>query len=144
MREKARIVSHDFKEHGKRKILNFGHTAGHAVEAFLLSQNKEVTHGECVMWGMVAELFLSVRLLGFPHSEYEKFLSFAVRHYKPLHIKTEDVPAVINYMRSDKKNYRNKIMPVLLRCYGCPVWDCGMIDYALLTNILPDSIPLSS
>jgi 3-dehydroquinate synthase len=143
VREKARIVSHDFKERGKRKILNFGHTVGHAIEAFLLSQNREITHGECVMWGMVAELFLSVRLLGFPYSEYEKFLSFAVRHYKPLRINTENIPAVINYMRSDKKNYQNRIMPVLLRRYGSPVWDCSAINNALLLSILPDSIPLS-
>jgi 3-dehydroquinate synthase len=128
VREKARIVSRDFKESGERKVLNFGHTVGHAIEAFLLSQNKEITHGECVMWGMVAELLLSVRLLGFPHNEYEKFLAFAVKHYRPLRLNAEDIPVIVDYMRSDKKNRQGKISPVLLRCYGRPVWDFGGVD----------------
>ncbi|MDR2556263.1 MAG: 3-dehydroquinate synthase [Bacteroidales bacterium] len=136
--EKARIVSRDFKESGLRKTLNFGHTVGHAIEAFLLSQGRNATHGECVMWGMAAELSLSVQLLGFPQKEYEKFLSFATLHYPPLNINEQDIPTIINYMRSDKKNTNCKITPVLLRRYGCPVSITA--GYESLISVIADLI----
>ena len=57
---KARVVTEDERETGLRNLLNFGHSIGHAIEAFLTPQ---VLHGECVAIGMVLEAVLA-RYLG--------------------------------------------------------------------------------
>ncbi|EPT26362.1 shikimate dehydrogenase substrate binding domain-containing protein [Toxoplasma gondii ME49] len=58
---KAAVVAEDFRESGKRQILNFGHTIGHGIE--MLFRSSDWLHGECVAVGMVLELLL-LRLLG--------------------------------------------------------------------------------
>ena len=65
---KNEVVLQDPKEKGLRKILNFGHTIGHAIESYFLeSDHKEnLTHGEAIAIGMICECFISVELLNFP------------------------------------------------------------------------------
>ena len=65
---KNEVVLQDPKEQNLRKILNFGHTLGHAIESFYLeSKEKEnLTHGEAIAIGMVCELYMSLKLLEFP------------------------------------------------------------------------------
>ena len=57
VRIKAHVVSNDEKENNLRRILNFGHTFGHALEAE--TEYKRFLHGEAVAWGMKAALYLS-------------------------------------------------------------------------------------
>jgi 3-dehydroquinate synthase len=57
VRVKAEVVSADEREDGLRRILNFGHTIGHALEAE--TNYKEFLHGEAVAWGMVAASLIS-------------------------------------------------------------------------------------
>ncbi len=52
VRLKAEVVASDEREHGLRRILNFGHTIGHALEAE--TEYRHFLHGEAVAWGMVA------------------------------------------------------------------------------------------
>lgn len=59
---KSNIVRQDEKEAGLRKILNFGHTIGHGIEALSLSLAKPLSHGEAVSIGMVAESWLAMQL----------------------------------------------------------------------------------
>ena len=65
---KERIVAADPREHGLRRALNFGHTIGHALEAQMLANGKPAPHGYCVVWGMVAALYLSIIRCGFPRT----------------------------------------------------------------------------
>lgn len=58
MQVKLRIVQEDPLEKGLRKLLNFGHTVGHALESWFLETPDPITHGEAVAMGMVAESFL--------------------------------------------------------------------------------------
>lgn len=52
------MVEQDPKEQNVRKILNFGHTVGHAIEAYSLTHDADpLLHGEAVAFGMIAELF---------------------------------------------------------------------------------------
>jgi 3-dehydroquinate synthase len=76
---KQRIVERDFRESGERRLLNFGHTLGHAIEH--VRPVESVTHGEAVAVGMAAALELSVRKCGFGEEEAGRMvgelLSFA-------------------------------------------------------------------
>ncbi len=60
---KERIVAADPTEHGLRHTLNFGHTIGHAIEEYYIERSIHPLprHGYCVLWGMIAELYLSVQ-----------------------------------------------------------------------------------
>jgi len=67
---KGKIVSEDFREKGKRKLLNLGHTFGHALEAAAGLGN--ISHGEAVAWGIVQSCALGVELGITPRSRAEK------------------------------------------------------------------------
>ena len=68
---KNEVVKKDPRENGLRKILNFGHTLGHAIESYCLSSehHSSLLHGEAIAIGMIMEAFLSAELLGLPMDE---------------------------------------------------------------------------
>jgi 3-dehydroquinate synthase len=57
VRLKAEVVSSDERENGRRRVLNFGHTIGHALEAE--SGYRRFLHGEAVAWGMIAATLIA-------------------------------------------------------------------------------------
>lgn len=99
---KSDIVKKDPKEKDLRKVLNFGHTIGHAVESLSWKTDKPLLHGEAVAIGMVAE----AKLLGNDLIIIEKAILNAGLPTKVKNIKLEDV---IRMILSDKKNLKGKI-----------------------------------
>jgi 3-dehydroquinate synthase len=98
---KAAIVSEDEREAGPRRVLNFGHSVGHAIEA--LTGYRRFRHGEAVGWGMLVAGRLGVlrRLLA---EEHFLALQRLIMQLGPLPaIADLDVSQVIERMRSDKK-----------------------------------------
>ena len=61
---KNKVVTEDPFEYGLRKILNFGHTLGHAIETYFLNNLDldELLHGEAIVIGMIMESFISNKL----------------------------------------------------------------------------------
>lgn len=133
---KKSIVEKDPFEEGFRKILNFGHTIGHAIESFLLEKNIDVTHGEAIAWGMIAEIWLSNKLLKFDNCKMNTIVKEISKRY-PFQNKFERscFSSIIDFMYSDKKNNHNKILAVLLEDIGKP-----KIDIALSRNDITDSL----
>ena len=119
IQEKARITRLDFEEKNRRKTLNFGHTFGHAFESLALKQNRPIPHGFAVAFGMDCELFLSMRHGGLKAGKFER-VHRLIRHvYGTFSYTAQDIPELLDYMRSDKKNRQNgQIRPVLLKDYG--------------------------
>jgi 3-dehydroquinate synthase len=66
---KGRVVASDDREAGRRAVLNFGHTAAHAVEA---ATDYRVPHGEAVSIGVVAEARLAERVTGLPRGHADR------------------------------------------------------------------------
>ena len=117
---KNEVVTEDPKENGLRKILNFGHTIGHAIESYFL-ENKEketLTHGEAIAAGMVIEGYFSHKLYNFPKEELEIIKSKVSSFYGKAAILPEDYQAIINLMKYDKKNIGSTINFVLLEGLG--------------------------
>ena len=116
---KIKITSDDFRESGKRAILNFGHTFGHALESYSFSGNNPLTHGEAIAVGMIGELFLSNKLTGFPISEMEATVLFIKKLFYEINLNcsAEDL---IPFLYADKKNARDKIAFSLLKSPGEP------------------------
>lgn len=98
---KANVVSDDFKEHGKRALLNFGHTAGHAIESCM---QYKIKHGFAVSMGMAVALRYSLTE-GLTQIAYEKAMAviqnFGLPTDIPSHLKAEELLAS---MARDKKN----------------------------------------
>lgn len=101
---KTQIVEQDPKEQGIRKALNFGHTIGHAIESYSYTTPHPVLHGYAVLWGMIAELYLSHIKLGFPKASLIEMLSFAKQHYGLPAISCKSYETLYNLMMHDKKN----------------------------------------
>jgi len=120
---KMRVVQQDPHEKGLRKILNFGHTVGHALESCLVEAGKPVTHGHAVALGMIAALWLSVRYAGLDASTARHIMDQLRRIYPPVPIDNALIDCVIEKMKYDKKNTGNIPRFVLLTEPGKPVWD---------------------
>ncbi|MDO4195410.1 MAG: 3-dehydroquinate synthase [Prevotellaceae bacterium] len=114
---KQAIVEEDPHEHGIRKALNVGHTAGHALESWAMRHDKPVLHGYAVAWGMIVELYLSAVKTHFPTDKMRQTVRFIREHYGDLGITCNDYPELLELMTHDKKN------------------TAGIINFTLLNNI---------
>ena len=114
---KERIVTEDPTEHGIRKALNLGHTAGHASESLPL-ERKAVLHGYAVAWGMIVELYLCCVKTGFPQEKMRQTVAFIKENYGRMAITCDDYPHLIELMHHDKKNEGNSINFTLLGSIG--------------------------
>ncbi|MFD1294013.1 3-dehydroquinate synthase [Lutibacter holmesii] len=134
---KNEVVTEDPKEGGLRKVLNFGHTLGHAVESYFLeSEEKEkLTHGEAIAIGMITECFISEKLLGFPLNEVALIKDECLKIYNKVQIDTKDYDAILELLIHDKKNVGGQVNFVLLSNYEKYKFDCK-VDKALLIEAL--------
>ena len=114
---KERVVEEDPFEHGIRKALNLGHTAGHAFESWALSR-KPYLHGYAVAWGLICELYLSCTKTGFPTDKMRQTVQFIKRYYGVLPITCDDYEELYEYMTHDKKNTAGIINFTLLGGIG--------------------------
>ena len=122
---KREIVAKDPYESGLRKILNFGHTLGHAIESHSLAKDSRLLHGEAVALGMAAALWLSVKQCGLDEKvlkDYEKRLPMLLSETE-LNLTEDDIAPIMAYLVHDKKNKGAMPQFVLLEAIGRPVWD---------------------
>lgn len=117
---KEKVVAQDPHETGLRKILNFGHTVGHAIESAALEHNA-LPHGYCVLWGMVAEVYLSVVKLGCPREVLQQLTQIMLQYYGRPQCNCKQREQLIQRMYQDKKNSANRTPNfTLLRAVGEP------------------------
>lgn len=114
---KAAVVEADPKEKGIRKALNFGHTIGHAIESVAIEQDMEIYHGDAVAYGMVVELYLSMKKLGFETSHYEAVRKLVEERF-PRYRAVAVPEKLYSLMLHDKKNEQDGVNFTLLRCPG--------------------------
>lgn len=123
---KAEVVTRDPNENNLRKTLNFGHTLGHAIESYFLTNNEKKTllHGEAVAVGMILALYISNELKDFPEDKLNSVSSKIVDLYGKVNFDKKDIEEIIKLLKYDKKNEFGKINFVLLEDIGKPVIDC--------------------
>jgi 3-dehydroquinate synthase len=134
---KNEIVLQDPKERHLRKILNYGHTIGHAIETYFLeNDNKEtLTHGEAVAIGLVAETYISSKLFKFPKKELETLKKYIINFFGKIDFNTTDYDRIIALMKHDKKNIDGQINFVLLNKIADYKLDCT-VDNDLIIEAL--------
>ena len=108
---KEQIVSADPHEKNIRRTLNFGHTVGHAIESAILHHTTphdttlhHTSHGHCVLWGMVAEVYLSVVHAGCPREVLTMLTHLMVEYYGRPQCNCHEREQLIEWMTHDKKN----------------------------------------
>lgn len=120
---KAAVVAQDEREKGKRAILNFGHTIGHAIEA---TSQYEVLHGEAVAIGMVYESRLAEQLGIAARGTTQRLTSALERLHLPVaRPDASHVDDLLTAMRADKKVRAGEIRLALPRAIGSAHGDDG-------------------
>ena len=134
-RIKARVVKADPYDHSIRKILNFGHTFGHAIEVY-----RNVPHGIAVAIGMKAAMYLSVKKTGLPEEIYKAYSQWlknqlTVNNLQLTSLNLKEIEQMLPLMRQDKKNASGTIRCVLLQDLGA-----AMIDVEVSDNEIRDAM----
>ncbi|MCX8081743.1 MAG: 3-dehydroquinate synthase [Bacteroidia bacterium] len=119
---KMKIVTEDPNEKGRRKVLNFGHTFGHALEAIYQERGKQIPHGVAVATGMALECILSFRK-GYLNQKTLFFILQNIRKHLKILKKLPEAKEMYAYMLHDKKNKQGKIMCVGLKSVGQSITD---------------------
>lgn len=130
---KQNIVKQDIYETGLRKILNFGHTIGHAIESyFLLHKSAPLLHGEAVALGMLAEAYLSMHFAGLSEASYVHICTHISSYFpeKPV-LAYPEIEAIAELAYQDKKNDQTHIQCVLLAEVGKAVFDVKITAQAI-------------
>jgi 3-dehydroquinate synthase len=132
---KGEVVAEDETEGGRRAILNFGHTIGHALEA--ISGYGKFLHGEAISIGQVAAARLSGTLLGLGATEIERIRALFARAGLPTHLRLNAAQRarLLRAMALDKKVSGGEVKFVLARRIGDVEWGCplprAMIDQVM-------------
>ena len=121
---KAAIVAQDPHEAGPRKLLNFGHTVGHALESYLLTQpGRAVRHGEAVAAGLVCESWLSGQRDLLSRGELTEVVEVISHTFARIEFAPAEIAAIAAYAAHDKKNRGASINCTLLHGLGRGVHD---------------------
>ena len=129
-RIKARVVKADPYDHSIRKILNFGHTFGHAIEVY-----SHLPHGIAVGIGMKAAMYLSMKKTGLSEEVYRVCSKWLNRQIELPKYNLKDIEQILSLMRQDKKNASGAIRCVLLQDLGA-----AMIDVEVSDNEIRDAM----
>lgn len=114
---KNNVVLKDPKENQLRKVLNFGHTLGHAIESYYLESpvKDSLTHGEAIAIGMICESYLSHKTLGLSLETAEKIKADILSVFQKIHLDPSDFEEITSLLVHDKKNRAGRINFVLLK-----------------------------
>ncbi|MGB0879081.1 MAG: 3-dehydroquinate synthase [Polaribacter sp.] len=130
------IVLQDPKEKNLRKILNFGHTLGHAIESFYLESDdkKNLTHGEAIAIGMVCESYISSKLLGFSREKVQEIKETVLSIYDKIPLLKNDFSSIIDLLKHDKKNLKGQVNFVLLNDFEDFKLDCKVSEELIVES----------
>jgi 3-dehydroquinate synthase len=131
---KVAVVMRDEKENNERKILNFGHTVGHALEKI---SRYRLAHGFAVGLGMLLETQIAVEVGVLEPQEAQRIFTVLKRMgTRKKTLKGYPIEAILNWMQGDKKNEKGTIQMVLLKKIG-EVWQQeGRYSHAVSESVI--------
>lgn len=113
---KLKFVEQDEKDQGQRRLLNFGHTFGHALENYFVYKN--ILHGEAVALGMLLAAKVSAQLGWIKQEDIERIQDLLIRCKINMDFHLPPMPELIKNMQRDKKITDRKLNLILLRAIG--------------------------
>lgn len=113
------VVTQDPLEKGLRKILNFGHTIGHAIEGYALANDsRPLLHGEAIAVGMICEAYLAYRINGLSKIALDDIIYTFRTHFPDYGYDSSIYEELLTLMKNDKKNAGSQIGFALLNDIG--------------------------
>ncbi|HFS67754.1 MAG TPA: 3-dehydroquinate synthase [Flavobacteriia bacterium] len=131
---KNAIVLQDPNEKGIRKILNYGHTIGHAIESYFLESKdkKDLLHGEAVAAGLLMETYISVKLFNVKECDLNQLEKLLFSYFDKVDFSETDYPYFLQWMQHDKKNIKGEVLFTLLDRLGEAKWNIKVPDTLIL------------
>ncbi|MEI6682767.1 MAG: 3-dehydroquinate synthase family protein [Bacteroidota bacterium] len=121
---KNAVVMKDFREQKYRKILNFGHTVGHALESCSVAEGKlPLLHGDAVAAGMICAAFLSHHKSGLAAPGMQEITSYLAEGFPPFPLESSKIPEIMRIMVHDKKSFNGQPRFTLISQPGIPTVD---------------------
>jgi 3-dehydroquinate synthase len=133
---KNEVVQKDPFEKGLRKILNFGHTIGHAVETWSLHNDvSPLLHGEAIAIGMICEAWLSFKVNGLSEHELSDISNTFIQLFGKYPLQQIPLQSIMEVMQLDKKNSNQSIRFSLLNSIGSCDFDLVVSDQLIAEAI---------
>jgi 3-dehydroquinate synthase len=133
---KQEVTAKDPKEKGLRKILNFGHTVGHAIESYSLdNDNAPLLHGEAIAIGMICEVYISMHKSGLLQTDFESIRDHLSSIFPAYRISKDIYPQLLEYIRGDKKNANGSIQMVCLKAIGEAVYGISCSEEEIMAAL---------
>ncbi|MFZ4057412.1 MAG: 3-dehydroquinate synthase [Ferruginibacter sp.] len=126
---KSTVVMHDEREQGERKLLNFGHTIGHAIENMY-----QLPHGHAISIGMVAAASIAEEIANFSSDEKQQLIQLLQQYKLPIQHNV-DIEKLFQILRMDKKRQKDAVHFILLEQIGKAV--IQSIPLVQLEQLLP-------
>jgi 3-dehydroquinate synthase len=117
------VIEKDPLEKGLRKLLNAGHTIGHAIETHCLATGNKVLHGEAIAAGLITEGKLAVDRNLLTPLQFDEINAFILSLYGKIDLSNNSLKSIAELCKQDKKNKGNKILAALLNGIGAAQWD---------------------
>lgn len=134
---KMQIVGEDQRDIGKRKILNFGHTIGHALETL---SNYSITHGEAVAFGLLVESYMCLQLGYLKKNSFERIFSIIMKVLNPFYLLEFEHDLLLKILVSDKKSLKGCPRFVMIDEIGSALFFegayCQSVDQNLIKKAL--------
>lgn len=133
---KNHVVTTDPYELGLRKILNYGHTIGHAVESWSLNNEKHcLLHGEAIAIGMICEAYLANKLVKLSDLDLKTICETFLKIYGKKTIKAGIEAQLLETMRNDKKNNAGSINFSLPNKIGNCLFDIAVNESDIVESL---------
>jgi 3-dehydroquinate synthase len=132
---KSSVVVQDPKESGLRKILNVGHTIGHALESFRLDLGNPILHGEAVAFGLVCEAYIAHQQNLLSEAEQREIIGYILKTFGKVTLEDHDKDKITRLCWQDKKNKGNVVHMALLDGIGKARWDCEVTDDTIVESL---------
>jgi 3-dehydroquinate synthase len=130
---KRKVIQKDETDSSFRRILNFGHTIAHAIEASL---NFQISHGQALAFGILIESHLSYVMNFLPKSQFEKILYFLKKKNLLYSLPEISQERFFAFLKRDKKNIFCETRFVLLKYIGKSINNVGIIKNHIVKSII--------
>ncbi len=132
---KNEIVSRDPLEKGERKLLNFGHTVGHAIEGHAMHRFP-LKHGHAIAIGMVFEAYIALRRKLLPQKDFQRIETAILSYFSLPEFTDTAIREMVSLLSNDKKNRSGKILACLPEKVGVCSWDHEITEQEVMEAFL--------
>lgn len=133
---KKEVVDLDPFEKGLRKILNYGHTIGHAIETQLLVSANRLLHGEAIAIGMICEAWIANQLDMINIDQFAELQSYILNIYDDLPKQIDSKTEIFQHMQKDKKNKSGIIRASILNDIGSCEFNIPLSEELVIDSLL--------